>query len=119
VIGTVEKHGVFSIIQVLSKEPMPYQFSTAPGEKCGLGQLRKHTQTQNRVIASGSAAIFRVIASGSTAIFHVIASGSPAIFHVIASASAAIPPSSRAAARRSPRHRERQRGDLLYLCVTR
>jgi len=36
VIGTVEKHGVFSIIRVLSIEPMPYQLSTPPGEKCGL-----------------------------------------------------------------------------------
>jgi len=33
----LEKHTVFLIIRVLSKEPMPYQFSTLPGEKCGLG----------------------------------------------------------------------------------
>jgi hypothetical protein len=33
-----EKHAVFSIIRVFSKEPMPYQYSTPPGEKCGLAR---------------------------------------------------------------------------------
>jgi hypothetical protein len=33
-----EKHTVFSIISDFSKEPMAYQQSTPPGEKCGLGE---------------------------------------------------------------------------------
>jgi hypothetical protein len=35
-----EKDAVFSIIRVFSKEPMPYQYSTPPGEKFGLGRLQ-------------------------------------------------------------------------------
>jgi hypothetical protein len=35
-----EKHTVFSIILDFSKEPMAYQSSTPPGEKCGLGSVR-------------------------------------------------------------------------------
>jgi hypothetical protein len=32
----LEKHAVFSVRYVFSKEPMPYQYSTPPGEKCGV-----------------------------------------------------------------------------------
>ena len=32
----LEKHIVFSVIRAYSNGPMPYQYSTPPGEKCGL-----------------------------------------------------------------------------------
>jgi hypothetical protein len=41
VIGTLEEHSVFSIIQDFSKKPIPYQYATPPGEKCGISWTNK------------------------------------------------------------------------------